>query len=182
MAVLQAQAIDSNGYAANSTLFFQASITANIANGMQTITVTLAAVSLAVGLPANALLIAIAITSVSSGYFVNYLSRLARFFGIRARQDINYLYIQKSDLPLLAVSLSNTAESLLIALLLQVMLYESNSLISRVTVDAFKTEFATVNSRAVIRSILLIRLYSLVTRIENFEIVDSNAITPNSFN
>lgn len=158
MAVLQAQTTNSNGYLANTTLGFQASTTASIANEMQVTTATLAAVSLAVGLPANALLNAIAFISLSNGYFINYLSRLARFFGDNAKQTNTHLIIQKTDLPSLTPRLSNTAESLLIAVLLRVILYESNSLISTVTIDFFKTEYV----QQTVNNILLLRLFTLV--------------------
>lgn len=79
----------------------------------------------------------------SQGYFYQYLSSHTRFFGLGFKQDSNFVYIQKSDLPQLTVSQNNRAESLFVALLLKIMTDESNQLISRVMVEQWKTEFTT---------------------------------------
>lgn len=46
---------------------------------------------------------------------------LAQLFGVNASQDGQNLFIDKSDLPLLTPSANNTAESLLVAILLKAL-------------------------------------------------------------
>lgn len=112
---------------------------------------------------------------------------MARFFGLNARQPITHLYIQKADLPGLSPLATNTAESLLVALLLRVNQHESNSLISRVVIDIFNQEFIKISNLSVIQSILLINRYLLVTYSINSNPLISNqsnktteAIKPNN--
>jgi len=53
----------------------------------------------------------------NSESLINRSTPLALYFGNNATQDSNYLYIKKSDLIGLSLSVNNTAESLLIALI-----------------------------------------------------------------
>lgn len=72
---------------------------------------------------------------IYQGYFQDYLSSLERFFGKNVKQDGFNLYIQKNDLNTLTALANNKAESLLIALFIQVMQNASESLISNVVVQ-----------------------------------------------
>lgn len=119
-------------------------------------------------------------TAYIHGYAHDYLSSLVRFFGEGFRQDANYFYINKTALPGLTLHSQNTAESLLTALLLRVKDYESNSLISRVIVEHWKTQPIKVNNKNLIMGILLVKLYVLA-KYEYLAIVnDDEPITPNN--
>ncbi|MBE9191441.1 hypothetical protein IQ230_14005 [Gloeocapsopsis crepidinum LEGE 06123] len=97
---------------------------------------------------------------VSQGYFQDYLSNFARFFGFNAKQDANYLYIQKNDLAELTPLENNTAESLLAAAILYVMQHESNSLISNIVISYWNTEFLIKSNSIRYQTIqFLIHLY-----------------------
>ena len=95
----------------------------------------------------------------SLGYYQDYLSTFARFFGASAKQTVTHIHIKKDELPELTPLINNSAESLIIALLLRVYLYESNSLLSKITSEIWKVEFIRVGVQAYIRHILLIKLY-----------------------
>ncbi|MBE9191399.1 hypothetical protein IQ230_13795 [Gloeocapsopsis crepidinum LEGE 06123] len=127
-------------------------------------------------------------TSLSTNYFEftnqgiyqDYLSTFSRFFGVNAKQDNNYLYINKADLAALTANANNTAESLLIALLLQIKEYESNSLLSSVVVEYWKTQFIKLQDYSIILNIFVVKLYALVKFI-NYESQNaSEPITPNN--
>lgn len=90
------------------------------------------------------------------GDYHDYLSSLTRFFGDGFKQDSQYFYINKAALPGLTTEVNNNAEALLTGLLLRVKEYESNSLISRVTVEHWKTTYID-NYQS---KILLIKLYA----------------------
>lgn len=75
-----------------------------------------------------------------SGY-QDYLSSHARLFGLNFRQDIKNLYINKSDLPLLIPSKNNTPESLFVAVLLRIIMYEARDITALVNGYVWKTLF-----------------------------------------
>lgn len=70
-------------------------------------------------------------------YYQTYLSSFARFFGVNAKQDVSNLYLVKSDLGLTPLSYNNP-ESILVALLLRIAIYESNPLMSNVYIFLYK--------------------------------------------
>lgn len=116
----------------------------------------------------------------TTGQFQDYLSIFARFFGINTKQTTTHVYINKADLPDLNPKANNTAESLLVALLLREMQYESNFLISRIVIEKYKAEFASLSGKPVIVNTLLIRLYLLLNFI-NYESQNADSpITPNN--
>ncbi|MUL39340.1 hypothetical protein [Gloeocapsopsis dulcis] len=114
------------------------------------------------------------------GEFHNYLSRFARFFGENAAQTATHLIIRKSDLPLITPSSNNTAESLVIALLLRVKDYESNDSISRISVELFKQEFIVKNNVTLLQSIILVN-FRVTAQYLYLEITNADvSITPNN--
>lgn len=118
--------------------------------------------SIGLGIPKNCISICIAQYQFSIGDFANYYSSFARFFGVNAMQTSTHLTIRKSDLPRLSSLANNTAESLLIALLLQVLIYESNNLISNVYIELYKKELINVNGVNYSSYVLLVRLLALL--------------------
>ena len=98
--------------------------------------------------------------AIRLGNYQQYQSSFARFFGVNAKQTAAHLHISKADLPGLSPKASDTAESILIALLLQEMIYESNSLISRIVVERWGNQLISSNNKNFIRSFLLIKLSS----------------------
>lgn len=73
-----------------------------------------------------------------------YKLPLARLFGSNARQDATKIYINKADLEGLTSAINNSAESLLIALLMTAMKGES-SYNSRIDISERKPYFVKVN-------------------------------------
>lgn len=107
--------------------------------------------------------------------FQDYLSSHARFFGIGFNQDTRYIYIKKADLPFLESTTNNTAQSLLVALLMRVMLYESNNLISLVNVYKWSTSFLKSQTEASILNTLIVEINVPVKyKYVNVEIVNAN--------
>ena len=104
---------------------------------------------------------------VLQNYF-QYLSSFSRFFGENSKQDASKIYIAKSDLPKLSSFQNNTAESLFVALVLRQMIYESNSLISKVYIWHFKADFITRGNNNFINNVLVIQLFLLLIK-QNYE-------------
>lgn len=98
--------------------------------------------------------------------YQNYLSSFARFFGEGSKQDTTKIYIDKASLPRLTLG-NNTAESIFVALLLQANLFESNSLISKVVVEQFKTSLVSRNNQAYVNYAFVIKLYLLIIYIDD---------------
>lgn len=115
------------------------------------------------------------------GYYHNYLSGLARLFGINARQDETKLYISKSDLLGLTARVNNSAESLFVALLLQIVRQSTDPLIAKIFISIFKTELIISRQQSVKNTILDVKFNSLVTYSDIYEIDDSPSIDPNNF-
>ncbi|WP_414587405.1 hypothetical protein [Scytonema sp. PCC 10023] len=111
--------------------------------------------------------------------YQDYLSSHARFFGNNFRQDANFIYITKSDLPLFDSKPNNTAESLFVALLLRALIYEANDLLSLIYIYRWRTYFV-VAKKPVCVNILVIEVnvpakYKYV----NVEIINANStLTP----
>lgn len=187
MAVLTGELSSSQGIPSTSIASLQSFFTVSASAALDSLLVSYGLISTSAGTPLQSSLSAIALAVVSQGSYQNYLSRLARFFGVNAKQDANYLYIQKSDLILLIPRVNNTAESLFIALLLQVEQFESNSLISTVLVELFKQEFVSRNNQVYINSLLLVKLYTSVIYVNRSnpdianQIMPATPLTPNSF-
>lgn len=189
MAVLTGELSSGQGMPLTSAASLQAFSTASAGVALNSLLFSYALISASAGAPLQSSLSAIALVNVSQGNYQNYLSSLARFFGVNAKQDASYLYIQKSDLILLTPRVNNTAESLLVALLLRIKQYESNSLISRVLIELFKQEFIVVNSLPKVQNIFLVKLYGLATYEYNPNpLIDrqinnsQQAITPSNIN
>ena len=118
----------------------------------------------------------------SLGNYYKYDSSFVRFFGLNARQNANSLFINKSDLPLLTARLFNTAESLLIAILLQVEKYESNSITSNIVVTFWKTGIQERNNQRYKRIIYLVILNAIL-KYNRFESIKANdLIAPSDYN
>lgn len=89
--------------------------------------------------------------------FANYARSEARLFGANASQDINNIYIKKSDLSLNTSKLY-TAEALFVALLLRAKKYESDKT-SRVEVKYFTKDWLIVNGVPIQQDTLVVNLY-----------------------
>lgn len=98
--------------------------------------------------------------SVIAGYYQNYLSHFARFFGINSYQTASQLIIQKSELPRLTPSNNNRAKALLIGLLLRVMEYESNDLLSKVSIEIDSIAFVQIDGSPYRRITLSINIFT----------------------
>lgn len=95
--------------------------------------------------------------------YPNYQELLSTFqslFGVDARQDSSRIYINKANLPLLTSQADNTAESLLISLLLQNQKYESTSERSLMVITRLFSQFIKNKNANLVKDILLIDLYA----------------------
>lgn len=113
------------------------------------------------------------------GLFVNYLSALARFFGLNARQDQSYLYLRKSDFDNLTSLPLNTSESLFVTLMLRIMLYESSPSGSKIHIQVLSLEYLSMNNIKIFQVVLILNFYINVIY-DVFEIQKS-AIRPRDF-
>lgn len=181
MAILPAQLNNSKGLPIDATVSNSYTLIASVGSYADSLLFSSAYIQVSKGQLLNSTSKLIVHQQYKQGKYVNYLSRLARFFGDNAKQTNTHLIIQKSDLPSLTPKLSNTAESLLLAIILRVMLYESNSIISKTTVTFFKTEFLKVNLVPIIQTILIINLFATVTKFEIYEIVHKTNVSPNDY-
>lgn len=180
MAVFQAENNIANGYVLSSLLKVQTQVTGSSGVALSSTSLVKGNSNNFIGLAIDSNTFIKADSNIPLSNYQSYQSRFARFFGVGARQDAAKLYIQKADLGL-ALLTNNTAESILVALLLQVMKYESNNLISRGTVEVFNVEFLISNNLAITRTILVVNLYSFLQTFEQFEIL-LTPVTPNNFN
>lgn len=96
----------------------------------------------------------------------NLSQPLARIFGANAKQDISKIYINKVDLPGLTANSNNSAESLLIALLLQAIKFES-SYESRIVVERRPVKFVSSRQQRYINFLILVKGYVPVTYVSN---------------
>ena len=93
------------------------------------------------------------------------------YFGANFKQDINNIYITKSDLPLLIPKINNSAQSLLVALLLKT-LNQSPSLIN---VSVWRTFFGVLDTIPVRFVILLVQINVPIRyKYINVEITNAN--------
>lgn len=139
MAVLSGQLIISTGLSVTVILRAQSFLVLAVSSFTDCRLVSYVLIIASVSFPLSSHLMAIALANSKQGIFQDYLSNFARFFGINAKQDVNNLHINKADLNL--ASTTNTAESLLIAILLQISNKESNLLISDVYIYLFSQQF-----------------------------------------
>lgn len=151
------------------------SIIANVNNSLIDSTTFNLAINTNTGSVAN--LLGVLLTSSCQGnpnsYFHNYLSSFVRFFGDNAKQDVSRIYIKKSDLTL-TTNANNRAESLVVALLLRVMQYESDDYISRVVIKRDMTRYVSKNNFPYVQIVLTVKLYLLLV-IQGNEFVNYNA-------
>lgn len=98
---------------------------------------------------------------LNNSTFKSPLAAFNRFFGQNSKQTATHIQIDKTSLPLLTPNVNNSAESLLTALILHIIKYES-SYNSRITVEVWKTEFVKRENKNYVSTILLINGYVLV--------------------
>ena len=188
MAVLQGSDIfAASGYFLNSTSNFKSDISALSGYTVASLGIITALPAVAISYFVPSLIFSNGLITLSLGQFQNYQSSFARFFGVNASQNSSYLYIKKSDLPLLNNSINPTGEALFIALLLQIQKYECNSLISTVYINTFQHYFE-VSPKPLSIWVLVINLYlkmvydpSLAPIFNNQITNYSTAINPNDF-
>ena len=117
------------------------------------------------------------------GLSIPYLPALARFFGVGARQDSDYIYLEKSSLTGLNALPVNSVESLFAALLLKVTSNESNSLTSKVVVNHYQTNFIVVEGVNVQEDMFQVKFnQALYFTAANELIKPDKLITPTSIN
>ncbi len=117
--------------------------------------------------------------TTASDSFINRASSFQEYFGFNAVQDLNYLVIAKQDLTLTLST--NSAESLLVALLLRILTYGENSLSSLVNLYCWKRFFTIIDNKplTIIKLILEINLHVKYKYIET-EIINANDdLSPN---
>lgn len=205
MAVLQAELNNSNGYFLTGTYLV-------FANGISSNGYLLNAVSNLIGQPSNgisnatsALLQFLFYSSASSGYslstllvltpqmnislgqYQQYLSSLVRFFGDNVSQSATHLIITKASIGVQPLT-NNTAESLLVGILLRVLQEESNSLISNVYISIFRRYIEPGNQPLIVTN-LVVNLYMKILYDDPSSELVSNSMTnytallnPNQFN
>lgn len=161
----------------------------NLSLGTNVVSILLirATLSLSFGSSLNSLVTSYALFNIPLGMQQSYRSRFARFFGVNATQDINNVYIKKSDLSLTELS-NNTAESILVALLLYIAKYESNLIISNVYIYLFK-QYINTDMQPKLISNLVVHLFKEITYATNESEILNNlmvdyttVVTPNEFN
>ncbi len=178
MAVLQAELITSNGYLLNTTsaiainstssngylldVVFRLSGelingTSNISQGLMQF---LSYLSPSNGYILPTLLVLTPQLNSAIGQYQPYLSSLARFFGENAKQTVTHIQINKADIQIQPL-INNTAESLLVGILLRNLQENNNSISSNVYVSLFSRYVEQGDPQMLITS-LIIRLYSKV--------------------
>ena len=179
MAVFQGEIVSPLGYGVNTLLRLQTEAVASIGYPVNTTSLIKGDVNNSTGLFTNTVSFLKGVNGLPLGNYQLYQSSFFRLFGQGSRQDSNFIYIQKSSLPLLTPGI-NKAESLFVALLLQLSLYESNDLVSKITISRFQTYFEVVNDLPVVNTVLLINLYILINDpLSPSELLPS--ATPNNF-
>lgn len=181
MAVFQAEIVASIGYYLNTSLTLKSNSFTALGNFTDTLLTAIGSLESVFSNYQYGTILSNAFIALSMGSYQPYQSRFARFFGEGSRQTSTHIYIKKAALPLLNPTLTNSSQSLMVALLLKVMADESNSLISRVTVEVFNIEFLANGNLGIMQTILIVNLYSFVQKFEQFEIL-LTSVTPNSFN
>lgn len=180
MAILQTQNTVSNGYFLNSIAALQSSRSAFFSNPVNSLLSYKTNATSAIGSPQSGLVFSSAHQTIVLGKYQDYQSRFARFFGENAKQDVNFLYVLKSDL-IISSSINNTAESIFVALMLQILIYESNSEISTVFVEKFSNYLSNKNNIDFVNNNLIIKLYQPIYSVNDMYYYDIE-LTPNSFN
>lgn len=188
MAVLTGELGSGSGMPLISAASLQAFSTISTGSVLDSLLVSYGLINASAGFFLQTSLSAIALLFANQGNYQIYQSSFVRFFGEGFKQDSSKIYIQKNSLPLLTLSNNNTAESLLVALLLQIKQYESNSLISLATVEIFSQNFISSNNDShLILTTLLLKLYVRVTYVSapnpelGNQIINSSPINPNQF-
>ncbi|MEQ9355116.1 hypothetical protein [Coleofasciculus chthonoplastes] len=113
--------------------------------------------------------------------FVQYDSLFARLFGMQSWQDGDSLYIVKSGLPGITPAASNTAESLLVSLLIKAFLAESSDLGTFLFISTEEVNFLQRAGRKWRRQAISVRFRKRTEAI-NYSFLDaSKLIEPNDY-
>lgn len=119
----------------------------------------------------------------SLGFYQDYFSSFARVFGVNARQDGSKIYLSKFDLSQLTAHSTNSAQSIFVALLLQVLVNDSNSLLSAFAIQFWKAQLIKVDNQPRILTTLLVDFYIPAILNARSEIVNANQlIIPSDYN
>ncbi len=154
MAIFQGEITLAFGYGVNTLSKLQSETITSIGYARHTTFLITGGVNNSLSQSTDALSLIKGVNALPFSNYHPYQSRFARFFGVGARQDASKLYIQKADLGL-ALAANNTAESILVALLLQVLKYESNSLLSDVYIYIFQQYFETVSQPIAVSNLVI---------------------------
>ncbi|BAZ36971.1 hypothetical protein NIES4101_28920 [Calothrix sp. NIES-4101] len=119
---------------------------------------------------ASSLTIAIASLSLQPNQ-INYQSSFQVFFGADSRQSLSNLIIKKSDLLGLTPNVNNTAESLFVAVLVNLIINNTNINNDNIKVSKWRT-IINDNTR---NNIILIQLFNTIT-LENNELPENNNV------
>lgn len=205
MAVLQAQLSNSNGYFLSGTYLVLANaISSNgqvlnvvsslagqpnngISNGTSSLLQFLSYLSASNGYSLPSLSVLTPHLNNSIGQYQQYLSSLIRFFGENFSQSATHFTITKASIGVQPLT-NNTAESLLVGILLRVLQNESNSLISDVYIVTFRRYVEPGNQPLIITN-LIVNLYMKITYepttsdlLNNVMTNYTLVLTPNQFN
>lgn len=188
MAVLQAQTTASNGYFLNSIAALQSNRIAFFSNPVNSLLSYGATPTEAIGARQSGLVFFSYYQTVSLGKYQDYQSSFARFFGVSAYQNNDFLYIKKTDVGVQPLT-NSTAESLFVGILLRALIEESNSLLSNVYISLFR-KYIEPGRQPLIVTNLVINLYMKIIyeSVESSELLNNvminytTVLTPNQFN
>lgn len=121
----------------------------------------------------------------NSTLYFEYQKLLSPFqscFGENSYQDINYFYINKADFIPLKLQSNSRAESILIALLLNIEFYFKNDERFNVEIEYWKKQFIKINNVNYIMNTFILNLYAKLDYEYGVAIKqDSQLLTPKNF-
>ena len=134
------------------------------------------------GLISSSLKIALVLTKSKSlpiveSNFVNQLTTFQALFGITSYQSATAIYIKKAELAGLTIKNNNSAESLLVALLLLWVKYAKGKIDGKISIDRWGVYLADSK----VRYVLSANFYRQLTVIDNEVQQISDSFTPGDF-
>ncbi len=185
MAVWNAEHTIPSGYPVFSNASLQSIAVGFTGNLLDANLISLSLLYLGTAISSNILLSSRVTPNLPVAQYQSYKSRFARFFGDSAYQTATHLYIKKADIGLKGGI--NSAEAILIALLLQVQKKESNSLLSSVYIYLFSQFIETGIQPKIVFSLVVNLYFPIIYTSEPFPLLDkimtnySTVISPNNF-
>ncbi len=120
--------------------------------------------------------ITVGISQIINQYIlINYLTVFQAIFGLQAKQSLSTLIIQKNELIGLTVQANNTAESLLVSVLIRAINTETKN---KISIYKWNTSFA--NSKIV--NTIIFELLNVLTPVDIYELPElTNTINPMNY-